>query len=486
MDPQQRAMLNDAYGIVKSATSKPYEAYGGDTLAGFNQDQLGAFDMVRNGIASNIGGNTLNRAVGGTTRALNYQPMQVTGVGYNPATMQAASAGPAATMTAANFDRGGVRDLSGGTILDRDIGAYMNPFLQNVASNAMSDLERTRLIQMNQGAGAATAAGAFGGSRHGVADAETNRNFFDVAGRTLTNLYASGYDNALNLARGDVDRDFEAQRANQGMDFNVGNINAGFQQQANATNQAALNNMAQFNAGFQQDANAANQAAQNTASQFGASATNAANFANQNADLAGAQFRLGAANQLAGLSDQQRQQFFQNAALLEGVGDKQQAQRQAEMDDSYAKWLEAQNYDLNMAGFLGNFVNAMPSMGGTSTSTARPSTFDSVMNIGRTLAPFFPSDENIKSGRAPVSDEAVLEGFRNTPVEMWSYDPAKGGPDDGGARHIGPMAQGVAKNLGIGNGTSIPVVDMLGTQTSAIRALDKKVRKLEGKTKGKK
>jgi hypothetical protein len=88
------------------------------------------------------------------------------------------------------------------------------------------------------------------------------------------------------------------------------------------------------------------------------------------------------------------------------------------------------------------------------------------------------SDKNIKSGRKPVSDETALKAVKKTPVETWRYDPAKGGPDDGGATHIGPMAQTVKKNLGIGDGRSIPVVDAMGANFAATRALAKKVDKL--------
>ena len=454
MNSPQMAMLQDVYNRARAVADKPFQEYGGQTLAGINQDQLGAFDMVRQGVNNNVGGDTLNQAIAGTSRAMAFNPMQVSGVGYNPALMQAA-----------NFDRSGVRDVQGGSFLDQNIGAYMNPFTNEVIDRAMADLDRARQMQMNQDAASAIAAGAFGGSRHGVVDSLTNAEFFRNVGNMSAGLRSQAFDNAMGLAGQDLNRGFQAQIANQGMDFNAGSLNAGFQQQANA----------------------ANQDARNAARAFGASATNAANLANQSAGLAGAQLNLGAAGQLAGLSDQQRQQFFQNAALLEGVGDRRQVQQQAELDDAYARWLERQNYDMNMAGFLGNIVNSMPNMGGTATATSSPSTASQLGSALGTIGGIVGiiSDENIKSGRKPVSDEAVLEGFRKTPVERWRYDPAKGGPDDGGAQHIGPMAQSVAKNLGIGDGRSIPVVDMMGSQTAAIRALDRKVRRLEGKKGGK-
>ena len=411
LDPAQRAMLTDLYGRATRVADQPFQAYDGQTLAGFTNPQLAAQGMTMAGALGNVGGSTLNQAIGGTARAMNFNPMQVTGQGYNPAMMQAANAGPAALtgtanagpgamMQAADMSRDGVRNINGGSFLNQNIGAYMNPFTGEVIDRTMADMDRARQMQMNQGAASASAAGAFGGSRHGVVDALTNSEFFRNAGNMAAGLRSQAFDNATGLAGQDLARGLQAQMANQGMDFSVGSLNAGFQQGANASNQAALNNMAQFNAGLgqqsmlanqaalnnmgqfnaglAQQAGANNQASANAAGQFNAGALNAAQLANQGAGLAGAQLNLGAASQLAGLSDQQRQQFFGNAAMMEAVGGQQQAMNQAQLDDAYARWLEAQNYNMNQVGFLGSIVNGMPSFGGTTTGRSTPSTMSQI------------------------------------------------------------------------------------------------------------
>ena len=53
---------------------------------------------------------------------------------------------------------------------------YMNPYEDQVVGQTMSDLERARQIQQNQADYAMGRAGAFGGSRHGIAQAEDNRS----------------------------------------------------------------------------------------------------------------------------------------------------------------------------------------------------------------------------------------------------------------------------------------------------------------------
>lgn len=380
LDPAQRQIMLDLYGRATAEVDKPYQAYGGETLAGFSAPQLQAQQMATSGALGNVGGEALNQAVGGTQAVMGYNPMQV----------------------------------QTGSALD-NLGAYMNPYLQNVAGGVLSNLDRSRQLAQQGTSAQAAAAGAYGGSRHGVADAETNRNFFDVAGQQLNNIFSQGYNAATGLATSDLARQLQAQQLNQ------------------------------------------------------------------EAGLSGQQLNLGAANQLAGLSDQQRQQLFGNAALLEGVGAQQQAMEQAKLDQAQAKWLEAQNEGLRDLGVLSGVVSGMPSFGGTATSTpSQASQFGQALGTIGAVASFF-SDQNIKSGRRPVRDEDALAAVERTPVERWRYDPAKGGPDDGGVEHIGPMAQSVARNLGIGNGRSIPVVDMMGTQMAATRALAKKVRKLEGK-----
>ena len=85
---------------------------------------------------------------------------------------------------------------------------YTNPYESQVVQQSLSDLERSRQMQQNLGGAQATAANAFGGSRHGIAEAETNRAFADQAARTASGLRQTGYQNAQQLAQ-------QAQMQNQ-------------------------------------------------------------------------------------------------------------------------------------------------------------------------------------------------------------------------------------------------------------------------------
>lgn len=95
------------------------------------------------------------------------------------------------------------------------IGNYMNPYTQNVVDTTMADLQRQRQITQQGIQDQATKAGAFGGSRHGIAEAETNRNFADIAAQTSGNLRQQGFNTAAGLAQQDANRQLQAGMANQ-------------------------------------------------------------------------------------------------------------------------------------------------------------------------------------------------------------------------------------------------------------------------------
>lgn len=82
-----------------------------------------------------------------------------------------------------------------------NIGAFMNPYTQNVTNNALADLERQRQMAGNTMGAQATAAGAFGGSRHGVADALTNEAFAQQGANLFGNLQQQGFNTALGAAQ---------------------------------------------------------------------------------------------------------------------------------------------------------------------------------------------------------------------------------------------------------------------------------------------
>ena len=101
---------------------------------------------------------------------------------------------------------------------------YTNPYESQVVQQSLDDLERSRLMAQNVGGAQASAANAFGGSRQGIAEAETNRAFADQAARTASGLRQTGYQNAQTMER-------QAQMQNQqaGLSGAQQRLNAGQQ-----------------------------------------------------------------------------------------------------------------------------------------------------------------------------------------------------------------------------------------------------------------
>lgn len=92
------------------------------------------------------------------------------------------------------------------------------------------------------------------------------------------------------------------------------------------------------------------------------------------------------------------------------------------------------------------------------------------------------SDENMKSDIKDESGEQALKEIESTPVKKWRYDPAKGGPDDGGRQHTGPMAQMVNATMGekaAPGGKVIDLVTMNGKLMAGMQQLSKKVSRIE-------
>ena len=74
---------------------------------------------------------------------------------------------------------------------------YMNPYLSAVLAPQLSELQRqAQIAQMNTGSKLAQA-GAYGGSRQAIMEAELQRNLLQEANKAIGTGYASAYDRAM-------------------------------------------------------------------------------------------------------------------------------------------------------------------------------------------------------------------------------------------------------------------------------------------------
>lgn len=194
-------------GKTEALTEQPYQAYGGQRLAGFTPLQNQAFKTVGEL------GPTQQGAIGsgiammgglGSLNAGNQYAQQAT----NPNAMQ----------------------------------AYMNPYVQNALNPQMFEASRQSDIMGQKNAAQAVGAGAFGGSRFGIQEAERQRNL----GQNLANIYGTGMSDAY-------------KNAQQSMQFGSNLGLQGFGQAGQLAN--TLGNLGQQQFSQAKDAAAAQQAA---------------------------------------------------------------------------------------------------------------------------------------------------------------------------------------------------------------------------------
>lgn len=107
----------------------------------------------------------------------------------------------------AGMDRIGGYQFQGATpdLIER----FQNPYQQDVIDSTLADINRAQQLSLQQGGDQAQMAGAYGGSRHGVADALTREAYDRNATGAVANLRSQGYQSALAAAQN------EAQGQNQ-------------------------------------------------------------------------------------------------------------------------------------------------------------------------------------------------------------------------------------------------------------------------------
>jgi hypothetical protein len=200
-------------GKAESLSNAPYQTYGGERMAGFNDLQNQAFGEARNlGPAQQLGTGTQlagQAGLGSLMAGQNYQSMAT-----NPGATQ----------------------------------AYMSPYIQNALNPMMDEARRQANITGQQQAGQAARAGAFGGSRHGLVEAENRRNL----GTLQNQIYGQGMQNAFQNAQ--QAQQFGATLGLQGMGqgLQAANTLGQLGQQQFGQQQASMN--ARQQAGTQQQA----------------------------------------------------------------------------------------------------------------------------------------------------------------------------------------------------------------------------------------
>jgi hypothetical protein len=330
-DQQQAFELNRLYGSTQSAPTLyatdaanilkqgaqytpqnvAYNAYGGTTVdpaamaaqQGYQAAQAQAAQLSRSAVrdvnAERIAAERIAAERVAAAQAARGGARDVSATGVTGAQVTSEALGQIAPQARQN-----VRDIEAASFLNQNIQQYMNPYTQAVTNQSLQDLERSRQLEQQRTAAQATAARAFGGSRQGVAEAETNRAYGENAARLVAQQNAAAYQAAQQASEADLARTMQAQQLNQAQDA--------------ATTQQALQLAGQFGLA-NQDANLrAALANQGVDVQYGlsnAQLQQQATLANQDAAL-----RASLANQSTGLTAAQANQDAMLKAALSNQG----------------------------------------------------------------------------------------------------------------------------------------------------------------------
>ncbi len=199
---RQQQMLNTLFGTeAGGGLLGQQQQIPGQQIAGFNPTQTGAMNLASQGIGA-------------------YQPYLDAAQAAQTAALGTAGAGTQA-LSSMQFDPSQVQQ-------------YMDPYQQNVTQDALKEMDRQGAMAQNQLAGQAVGAGAFGGSRFGIQQAEQARNLQDIKSRRIFEDMSRNYQQAVGAMQA-----ANTQRTQQAQGFaNLGNVASGIGQRTGALGQA--------------------------------------------------------------------------------------------------------------------------------------------------------------------------------------------------------------------------------------------------------
>jgi len=450
-------------GLFESA--RPYQPYSGQRLAQFSPEETYAQQNIMGlqrpeqvGMASDIAARVGYAGMpSGMDIAGQFQPGAVTPTyqatqfqtGYTPGQFQPGFQAQnfqnqyqAGTITpgyqAGTFTPGyqagtlGERFEAGSLAAPGAIESYMSPYQQAVTDVQKREAVRASELQRPTMGAEAARAGALGGTRSALLEAERQRNL----GQQLGDIQARGSQAAFEQARAGFEADraarlqqaqfglgafqaqeaarqqagamnFQAQQAGEQARQRAAEMGMTAQQQNEAARQAQEQfrqsafqmggQERQFAANIAMQAQQAGEQARQRAAELGLSAqqqTDAARQAQQQfqmqaqqfnieqqrqrallgleglaADRAGMAQRLAAAELLGGLGGRQQEMDLQRLGAQMGVGGERRGLMQRGLDIGYEDFLRQQAYGREQLGYLSNLLQGVPIQPGSTVST---------------------------------------------------------------------------------------------------------------------
>lgn len=341
------ALADTTFNLFNTAANNAGGMYGqGFGMLGQGLGQMdqasGGYGMMASGLPAAMGG--YGRASRGLGQGLNLLGQMGRGLGG-----AMGAYGQMAGMMPSQISE---QSLAG-----TSLSPYMNPFQRQVTDATMGEIDRQEQLQNLGIQDQAQRVGAFGGDRMAVQQAENNRNFDQTRAQTLANLNFQNFGNAQQQATNDINRNFQAQATNQGMNANM--MQSGAAGLAGMAGQGAtgLSSLGQFGT------SGLGSLGQSGLSGLGSLGQSMASMG-QNQQQFGQQQLGGLASQGFGMGES-----VENRNLA--MGQLQQQQQQMILDAIKAQTMGWQNYgDVGLARYFGATQNP----GGYGTSTTKGST----------------------------------------------------------------------------------------------------------------
>lgn len=409
----QEAQFKELFGAAKGVAQQPFVPYTGPMVAGFSPDQLQQFQATRGMFESGMGYDP-TKALQGMAQE-QFRPTIQPVTGFQAPTIEATQAPGAAQI-------GPVYTPQFKGLLSQDIGAYQSPYQQQVIDLAMGDIQRQADIARGSAQDRAIRAGAFGGSRSAVLEAESQRPYAEQMARTAAGLRQSGFEQAQQAAQADLARQQQ-----------LGIFGAG-QEQQRALQQAQFGQQAGIFGAELGQQRRMQQAQMEQQRQMGG-----LDIAGR-AALSQPQLEMQARQQRAGLLGGLQGQQVQGLGLLGQAGAQQQALQQRAIDAQRGEFQRALGYGPQQIGLLQAGMGT-PLISQTTTGQQKTGAGDVLGTAAQLAGMYFMSDESLKENIEPIGKS---ENGHNVYTWDWNDKAKELGVND---PTTGVLAQEVMKYM---------------------------------------
>lgn len=329
--PEMQPVANELVKRGLALANQPYERYQYNRIAGFDPMQLQSQQAAANMRVSPYLGQAGGIASGVANKAMN--------INYTPAQFREERVAA---------ERAAAERASTGRFTDPGVAqSYMSPYMQNVVDIQKREAQRQGDIAATQRGAEAVRAGAFGGSRQAIMEAEAQRNLAQQMGDIQARGSQAAYEQAAQQFQTDEQRNLAMQQSN---------IQA--QLQAALANQqtglaAALANQAK---------NLEAQQLSEQSRQFGA-----------DLGLRGLQTALQGSSQLGQLAGTQFGQAKDIVGMQAAAGAERQGLKQRKLTQDYEDFLQQKQFPFQQQRYAMEMLRGMPMTSTESIYRAPPS-----------------------------------------------------------------------------------------------------------------